>query len=314
MDLRVFTPNELTAVLRALRNVAVANDRFTSAERALIEGVARIHDQDLRAESLEPITFEEVARIVSDPHKRKRAVQLAIVTALIEGTPTYSTESAVSELAQQLGIDEAGLGVLYQITHGRSIIARVDMFRRFTRFLRNMEAFPGVIDFALPMLGIGSGDPRMAAKYRALESCAPGTFGRAFFDHFVRNEFKFPGELGGIPLVFHDVGHVLAGYGTDPQGEIQQAAFQAGFARHDGFTFLLFGILQFHNGMRITPVAKGYRGLFDVPLVLNALKRGAECKEDLSADFDVFLRKDRPLEELRAELGIPPLAPLAKAS
>lgn len=314
MDLRVFAPNELIVVLRALRQVAVANDRFTSAERALIEGVARIHERDLRAESLEPIAFDEVARVVTDPHKRKRAVQMAIVMALIEGTPTYGTESAVRALAVALGIDEAGLGVLYQITHGRSLIARVDMFRRFTRFLRKMDEFPGIIDFAMPMLGIGPGDPRLAAKYRGLERCATGTFGRALFDHFIENEFKFPGELGGLPMVFHDVGHVLAGYGTDPQGEIQQAAFQAGFARRDGFTFLLFGILQFHNGMRITPVAKGYRGLFDVPRVLTALQRGAECKEDISESFDVFSRKDRALEEVRVELAIPPLPMLAKAS
>jgi hypothetical protein len=115
-------------------------------------------------------------------------------------------------------------------------------------------------------------------------------------------------------MVFHDLGHVLAGYGTDPQSEIQQAAFQAGFARRDGFSFLLFGILQFHMGMRVTPVAKGHRGLFDVPLVLTALQRGASCNIDLSDGYDVFASKDRPLEELRAELGISPLPSLAKAS
>jgi hypothetical protein len=187
------------------------------------------------------------------------------------------------------------------------------MFRRFTKFLRSADGFPGVLDFALPMLGIGAGDPRLAAKYHALEACKPGTFGRALHDHFIQNQFKFPGEPGGIPMVFHDLGHVLAGYGTDPAGEIQQAAFQAGFARRDGFTFLLFGILQFHNGMRITPVAKGYRGLFDVPLVFEALRRGSLCNEDLSEGFDLFSRKDRPLDEVREDLGIPPVAILAKA-
>jgi hypothetical protein len=35
--------------------------------------------------------------------------------------------------------------------------------------------------------------------------------------------------------IFHDVGHVLAGHPTDARGEIQQAAFQAGFTRKDGF-------------------------------------------------------------------------------
>ena len=115
-------------------------------------------------------------------------------------------------------------------------------------------------------------------------------------------------------MVFHDLGHVLAGYATDPQGEIQQAAFQSGFARQDGFAVLLFGILQFHVGMRITPVAKGYKGLFDVPLVLTALQRGAACKVDLTQGYDVFANKDRALDDVRAELGIPPLQVVAKAS
>jgi len=308
MDLKVFPPHELETVLRALRNVALENDRFTDAERALIEGIARIHEVEIVADELEPISFDEVARVVVDPHRRKRAVQLAIVTALVEGTPSYATESAVRRLASVLGLDEEGLAVLHELTHGRALFARIDMFRRVSRFLRNARQFPGILKLALPLLGLSAGDEELAARYRALGSCAPGSLGRALFDHFVENEFNFPGEPHGIAMVFHDLGHVLSGYATDPQGEIQQAAFQAGFSRRDGFSFLLFGILQFHIGMRITPVAKGYQGLFDVPRVLRALERGACCKVDLSEGYDIFGNKDRPLEEVRAELGIPPLS------
>lgn len=125
---------------------------------------------------------------------------------------------------------------------------------------------------------------------------------------FRENDFKFPGELGGMPLPFHDIGHVLAGYGTDPQSELQQAAFQAGFARRDGFTFLLFGIMQFHLGLKVTPVADGHHGLFDVPRVIEALGRGAACKVDFTQGYDLFADQDRPVEEVRRHLGITPLA------
>jgi hypothetical protein len=313
MELKIFPPRELTAVLRALRHVATVNDRFTDAERALLDGVAHIHDAAVDIDALEPIAFDELAEVLVDPHRRKRAVQLAMVTALVEGTPSRATERAVRRLAAALEIDEEGLAVLYEMTHGRALLARFDMFRRVSRFLRNANGFPGFLGVALPMFGL-SGDERMAARYRALGSCAPGSFGRAVYDHFVDNDFRFPGEPGGIPMVFHDVGHVLSGYATDPQGEIQQAAFQAGFARRDGFSFLLFGILQFHTGMRITPVAKGYYDLFDVRRVLRALERGAACKIDVSEGWDVFAHQDQPLDDVRAELGIPPLEPVAKAS
>ena len=311
MELNIFAPQELPAVLRALRQVAVANDRFTPAEGALIDGVARIHGVTFDSHVPAPISFDELARVVSDPHSRKRVVQLAIVTALVEGAPSPETEVVVRQLAAALSIDEEGLAVLHRLTHGHLLMARIDMFRRVTRFLRNTKEFPGVLRFAMPLLGVGGGDPELAARYHQLGTCAPGTLGRAFHQHFIDNDFKFPGESGGLPMPFHDLGHVLSGYSTDPHGEIQQAAFQAGFARRDGFSFLLFGILQFHIGLRITPVAQGHLGHFDVPLVLDALHRGACCQVDLTDGFDILGQKDRPLEAVRAELGIPPLGKLA---
>jgi hypothetical protein len=69
---------------------------------------------------------------------------------------------------------------------------------------------------------------------------------------------------------------------------------------------LLFGILQFHLGLRVTPIAQGHHNLFDVPRVLEALGRGAACRIDLSAGYDLLANKDRPLAEVRAELDIMP--------
>lgn len=231
---------------------------------------------------------------------------MALVAALVEGAPSPETNRAVQKFAQALEFDEEGLAVIHEVAQGHAFWVRLDMVRRAGRFISHLRQFPGFLRFALPALGVWSSDA-VAEDYRELENCPAGSLGKAVYDHFVDNGFKFPGEAGSIPMVFHDVGHVLAGYGTDPQGEIQQAAFQAGFARRDGFSFLLFGILQFHIGLRITPVAKGYQGLFDVPLVLTALRRKAACTVDLSEDYDLFADKDRPLEEVRARLRIPPL-------
>ncbi|MEY4511390.1 MAG: hypothetical protein RLZZ450_3512 [Pseudomonadota bacterium] len=307
MDIRVFSPVELAYVLRALRNVALSDHHFSEGERALIEGIARIHEVELALDTLEPIAFEEVARVLVDPQRRKRAVQLAIVMSLVEGTPSRRAEQRVSDFARALGIEERGLSVLSEISHGHALLARFDMLRRFSGFIRRAEGFPGFWKVAPTMLGIGGGDPELAARYHALEGCAAGTLGRAVYDHFRANDFKFPGELGGMPLPFHDIGHVLAGYGTDPQSEIQQAAFQAGFARRDGFTFLLFGIMQFHLGLKVTPVAEGHLGLFDVPRVMFALGRGAACKVDFTQGYDLFADQHRPLDEVRRHMGIPPL-------
>lgn len=308
MDIAIFEPHELPLVLGALRDVALANDAFTPAEAALIEGLAELHGQQLRASELPCVSFAELGRAITDPHRRKRAVQLAIIVSLVEGQPAEATSRAVRALAQALDVSDEGVRVLDEVTHHHAMLARFDMVRRVQRFAEHGGG-PSFVKLALPtLLGLGQ-DAELAARYYALADYPEGSLGRALFRHFYENDFAMPGEKGGLPelMLFHDVGHVISGYGVEPQGEIQQAAFQAGFARNDGFVFLLFGILQFHLGLRITPVAKGERGLFDVRKVLRALARGAACKVDFSDHFDFFKYAHEPLEELRARWGVAPL-------
>ena len=61
-------------------------------------------------------------------------------------------------------------------------------------------------------------------------------------------------------------------------------------------------------GRSVTPVAAPETGLFDVDLVLRALTRGARCKVDLSDHWDFWKEVEKPLEQVRAEYDIPPLA------
>ena len=315
MDLRVFSRAELPVVLGALRSVTVANDRFSGGERAFLEAIAHIHDVALNFDALVPATPAEVARVVTDVHRRRRAVQLAIVLALVEGEPTTQTEAAVRELAIALGIEEPGMRVLNEMAQRHTLLARFEMARRMRDGVRNIHGFPGFLRTALPFLGIAGTHAETSARYRALAACPEGSFGRALHQHFRENGFAFPGEKHGIPesMVFHDVGHVLSGYGVDPEGEIQQAAFQAGFRRADGFLFLLFGVLQFHLGLELTPIAKAQRAQFDVKRVLRAAERGATCKVDLGSGFDPFAYADMPLDTMRRRLGIPAVGTSAAA-
>jgi tellurite resistance protein len=306
MDLKIFQTHELETVLRALRGVAVINGAFTPAERDFVQAIAHIHEASIDVDALQPISLDEVASVLSDPHRRKRAVQLAIVMALVEGEVDAETQRAVQALASALAIEESGLEILYDLSHGHTLLARIQMARRMRNSVRTNHGFPGFFKTALQALGMAGEDPTLAARYEALGALAPGSFGRAVHAHFRQNAFPFPGEKHGFAaIVFHDLGHVLSGYDTDPEGEIQQAAFQAGFKRQDGFFFLLFGVLQFHLGVQVTPIAKPQRGLFDVKSVLRAVERGAACNVDLGGGFDLFAYADLPLEQVRAELGIP---------
>jgi len=310
MDVVVFEPQELIAVTRALRDIAVENGSFTDAERDLVDGIAAMHGVAIDPDALEPISLEELARVVVRPHARKRAVQLAMVVSLVEegASADGRTEAALEAMARALDVTDAGLRVLRELAAGQVALARFDMGRRLGKVMLRGQTAGSIVRAALPLV-FGLEDSATAARYAALEHHPAGSFGRALFDHYREHGFSFPGEKGGMPErgIFHDAGHVLSGYGVDPAGEIQQAAFQAGFIREDGFAFFLFALLQFHLGVRLTPIAKGEVGYFDVPKVLRAARRGASCNVDLSSGWDFWSVAAVPLEELRARYGIPPV-------
>jgi hypothetical protein len=311
MDLAVLSEKELPHALRALRDVVASNRKITPAERRFIEVIAELHGTRVNVDSLESIEPKDVARAITEPHQRKRVVQLALIAAMVEGDVTTAETTAVRELATALGVDEAGLKVLKEISGRHRFLTRFDMTRRiFGKFGGEAYEEEGVAGVRKMLSLFGGGeDPEVAWKYKQLGLLPEGTLGRVFWEHCTSRKFGFPGEKGGIPerMVFHDFGHVLAGYDTDPEGEIQQGAFQAGFIRQDGFAFLLFVVIQFHLGIKVTPITGGVTGLFDVAKVLRAAQRGAACKVDLSDHWDHFAASKRPLAELREEYAIPPL-------
>jgi hypothetical protein len=310
MDVRVFDPSELAPALGAVRAVAAAP---TPAQDRFLRLLAGLHGQGLVPAQLPRPTPAELAGRVSRPHARKRLVELAIVMTMVDGHVDAAAAARVEALAAALGVDHRTTGTLRRLAARRSLLVRADVSRRILgRFMGGAwreEGLAGVRRLAGALLKVGE-DRATAARYLALGRLPPGSFGRVYFEHCRARGFPFPGQRGGIPerVVFHDLGHVLSGYDTDPDGEIQQAAFQAGFVREAGFDFLFFGIAQFHLGVKLTPVAAAEVGLLDVERVLVALARGAACRVDLSDRWDFWPLLARPLEEVRRQLGIPPRA------
>jgi hypothetical protein len=311
MDLVVLGEKEIPFALRALRAVVASNGTVTPAERRFIEVVGELHGTHVDVEVLPGVAPGEVAEAIVEPHQRKRVVQLAAIAAMVEGDVTAAGASSVRALAAALGVKEASLRVLDNIAADHRLLTRFDMMRRimgkYGSQAYHEEGLAGLRKMSA--MFVNAEDLEVAWRYRQLGLLPEGSLGREFWEHCRKNRFGFPGEKGGIPerMVFHDFGHVLAGYDTRPESEIQQGAFQGGFVREDGFAFLMFVVIQFHLGMKVTPVTDGYTGLFDVAKVLRAAQRGAACKVDLSDHWDPFAVADAPLEQIRAEYGVPPM-------
>lgn len=319
MDITVFSTQELPLVVRSLITVAANPEALTPQEQQFLQVIIALHqnshDSITELMAARPVTPAQIAQVMTQPHQRKRLLQMAIVMAMVDGETAPQQQKALRSLASALSVDEQGLRVLQEAATGHQLLARFDMFRRMMKKLvvpaLHDEGIIGVKKVIAAMFFKRGENPAVAKKYHQLEQLPQGTLGYAFWQHYTQNHFPFPGEAGGIPerLVFHDLGHLLSGYDTTPAGEIQQGAFQAGFIREDGFAFLLFVILQFHWGIKITPVADPSEGLFDIPLVIHALQRGAACKVDLSDRWNFWEVVNLPLEEVRDRFGIPPFHP-----
>lgn len=312
MDIFVFSPQELPLVLGTLTTVAAKPEALTQTEQQFLEVVNQLHQGNVTIDNLFPVTPVQIAEVITQPHRRQRLLQMAMVMAMVDSEITPIQQKKLRSLADALGVNEQGLRILHKAVNEHKLLAQIDMMRRLMGKFMNAacqeEGIVGIKKMVIPLLNQGE-DAEIAWKYRQLGLLPQGTLGRVFWQHCTEHHFSFPGEVGGIPerMVFHDFGHILSGYNTDLQGEIQQAAFQAGFMHEDGIVFLLFVILHFYWGIQNTPVADVDVELFNIPLIMQALQRGAACKVDFSAHWNFWEVVDVPIPELRDRYGISPL-------
>ncbi|MEZ4428578.1 MAG: hypothetical protein R3A51_12930 [Nannocystaceae bacterium] len=300
MDIAVFHDHELAVALGALQEIY-----DSPRARQLCAGLAAAHG----VATPSPARVTSLVDAIPSARARQRLLQLAIITALVDGAPERATVSRVRALARALGVRDPGVAVLGHVAAGRRRLARALMTRRIIgRFFLDAwrrAGLAGLRRIIAPLWFARGSDPPVAWRYRALGLLPAGTLGHTLWAHCTERRFSFPGEAGGIPeqLMFHDVGHILTGFNTEPDGEIQQGAFQAGFMRRDGFAILLFVVLQFHLGIKITPVADPEVGYFDVPKVMRALAAGGRCL-DLSEGWRIWEDAGRPIAEVRHDYGI----------
>src|SRR6185369_17332814 len=103
-------------------------------------------------------------------------------------------------------------------------------------------------------------EPALAARYRAWEKLPEGTLGRGLIDFYNQHGFTVPGERGGLPEagLYHDFSHLLGGYTTEPDGEMEVGSFISGFKRERSFYVVLFVALIFSAGVNMRPTTTDF--------------------------------------------------------
>ena len=117
-----------------------------------------------------------------------------------------------------------------------------------------------------PFLPYGDApDPELEVRYEALGELPAESFGRAFYDHFKRNSFAFPGNPAGLAEGFttpHDSSHVLSGYSTSQAGEICVSTFiGAMHPDHPMAAEVLPVLYSWHLGIKLNDIALTFRGV-----------------------------------------------------
>ncbi|MGW5228466.1 hypothetical protein ACWEP5_26440 [Nocardia niigatensis] len=256
---------------------------------------------------------------------RERIVQTMLLAALVVRPLPTDVANRLREFADAMGVDDDMIAVAQRYAEGAVDLAAVD----FTRngYLGNTNTLR--LD-ALHTEGLDSSwsavtdDPALAGRWAELWDLPVGTLGRGVADFYRDRGFVTPGLPGSAPplLAQHDWVHVLAGYGTTLENEIEVFAFMAR-ANDDprAFSLLAMVISLFETGY-----LRAGAGLFEADeghlstrgmaeRLGDAMRRGALTRGSHDfLDLDWFSLADRPITVVRNEIGLVPKAGSALAA
>jgi hypothetical protein len=312
---------EALACLRAMRTVTGGDGAVPAAPRAMMTAAARLLmaiDSGLDIDGLQPIAPAALAAAVTTPGLGEQLVQAMIVAVLADGEPDAAAYARLEAFARALDVDAPALRTVRLLIEHHMVLFRLDFMRRshITDILkdtyRHHGGIRGVAAALLGQRGLVE-DPELAARFAALGELPADTLGHAYFTHCRSHGFAFPGERGGFPLsgVYHDLVHVLSGYGTTPEEELLVGAFTAGFKRTNPFYVVLFVSFLTGTGINVTPVPQPHlTGTLakdgQAEAFITALERGGQVNADLSDNWDFWPLLPLPLDAARARLNVSP--------
>jgi hypothetical protein len=259
---------------------------------------------------------------------RIRFVQVMVLVALVARPLPVEVADRVVAYARALGVDEGMLHVAHELADGHAALAAVDFDRN--GYTKGWSAERTAVLHANGLAdawAMSTHDPELAARWAALADLPAGTLGRGVWEFYTARGFTFPGLPGSAPplLAQHDWVHVLAGYGSTLEAELEVFAFIArANDRPEGFSLLamvvsLFETGALEHGMGMFDAAPGQLSHAGMATRLaDAMRRGALSHglDGAAPDVDLlgvdwFALAAVPIVELRERFAIGPKAPAA---
>jgi hypothetical protein len=248
---------------------------------------------------------------------RTRIIQIMLLVAFVAQPLPPEVSARLRAFAAALGVHDEMVDVAEEYASGALDLANADFQRN--GYLASLDPdrlhalHTATLDTAW---GQVVDDAALAARWQALQELPAGTLGRGVADFYRDRGFVYPGLPGSAPplLAQHDWVHVLAGYGTALENEIEVFAFMAR-ANDDprAFSLLAMVVSLFETGY----LASG-AGLFQADTghlhssgmaarLGDAMRRGALTNGSHDfLDLDWFPIAERPVAVVRSEIGLVP--------
>jgi hypothetical protein len=326
-------PEEAQSTARTIATLVAPPDGLTELQRVLLEALwPAMTDHHVDLANLLPATPADLGRILARRNLvfRTRAVQVMLLAALVLRPLPPEVVDRVAATADELGVDDGMIDVARRFADGALGLAAQDFQRNgYTEVWseEDCDALHTSVQLHDPW-DVAVADPALAARWAALVDLAEGTLGREVWQMYQARGFEFPGNPGSAPplLAQHDWVHVLGGYGTTVESELEVFAFIAR-ANDDlrAFSLLAMVISLFETGYLRTGA-----GLFEASpghlsvgrsmaiRVADAMRRGALCRDQVrctdSIDYlgvDWFELAHLPVEEVRERFSVSPKVPEA---
>ena len=296
--------------------------QLTTAQSHVLDALCRqAFNRTLDLSNLSQLNPAAAATEIRGRLPRLHVVQLAVALEMFLHPIPRSVAQRVETLASTLGVAEPMVNVGREMAENHLSRMYLDIQRhswylrktieqsghgRFAELARSKLAYTGVV-----------ADPMIARKWMSLGDNPDGSWGKAVHQFYIDHSFPFPGEKHGIYELgaLHDWVHVLTGYGTEPEGEIDVFAFiAAGMEDPHGFTqfVLTLGLFQNYSikhvsGKRIlTARSDTVEDRASSDRLADALRRGSQTTVDTMGGIDHFSLAAENLDELRIRFNIVP--------
>lgn len=321
---------EVHLVARGIATAVAPEEGLTDIQADLLEAIASaLTGVDVDYRALDPLGPDQLAEVLArhDLDYRQRIVHHMVLAELVLRPIPTVVAHRVHVYAEALGVKDDFVRLARRYAQGAFGLAYKDLQRNgFAAHLQadgQGEIRPGPahgnLDVSAAPFAPAELDPTLEATWLGFAELPPDTLGFQVWDMYDARGFELPGAPGGAPryLAQHDFVHVLADYGTNLRGELEVFSF-IGRADPDpkGFAWLATLTGLFETGYIPTT------GFFDRDVrerviqapgmhrrVADAIRRGKiVCRANALDlfEFDYYAVADRPVDEVRAMLSIPP--------